>query len=251
MAHMSVNCRSKVLGMPVMLDVLMPQRKGNYKVLYLLHGAGGDHTTWLYKSNVAEYMEKTDIAVIMPSGNNRFYVNNEHGKDYFTFITEELPAMCERVFNISKNPKDRFIAGMSMGGYGACYAALKCPGMYAGAFSYSGALDIGAMYERLAKKDMFAVFGTRQQLDAGDYDLKKLMNRYKDENVDKSTKFFISCGLDDALLPYNRDCYEYMKQQGFSVEYEESAGGHDSEYWDKEIKRTIEIISGWSSDGEV
>ncbi|MBQ4282401.1 MAG: esterase family protein [Lachnospira sp.] len=245
MAHLSINCRSKVLGMPVMLDVLMPQRKGNYKVLYLLHGAGGDHTTWLYKSRIADYMEKTDIAVIMPSGNNRFYVNNEHGKKYFTYITEELPKMCEEIFNISCDAKDRFIAGMSMGGYGAFYAALKCPGMYAGAFSYSGALDIGAMYERLSKKDMFAVFGTRQQLDEGDYDLKKLVNKQGANDVDKFTEFNIACGEEDALLPYNREFYDYMKCAGYNVTYEESPGGHDSEYWDKQVEKTVERIKLW------
>ncbi len=245
MAHLSINCRSKVLGMPIMLDVLMPQRKGDYKVLYLLHGAGGDHTTWLYKSKIAEYMEKTDIAVVMPSGNNRFYVNNEHGKDYFTFITKELPAMCEHVLNISCETKDRFIAGMSMGGYGAFYAALKCPGQYTGAFSYSGCMDIGAMYERLSKKDMFTVFGTRQQLSEGDYDLKKLINSDGASDVDKSTKYYIACGLDDALLPHNREFYDYMKQSGYDVTYEESDGGHDSEYWDIQVRKTVERIVAW------
>ena len=69
--------------MPVMLDVLMPQGHGGYKTLYLLHGAGGDHACWTLKTRIADYVEGKDIAVVMPSGNNRFYVNNVNGKDYF------------------------------------------------------------------------------------------------------------------------------------------------------------------------
>ena len=93
--------------MPVMLDVLMPQGHGGYKTLYLLHGAGGDHACWTLKTRIADYVEGKDIAVVMPSGNNRFYVNNVNGKDYFSFIADELINNCETWFNISRNPEDR------------------------------------------------------------------------------------------------------------------------------------------------
>ena len=47
MAWISINFESKALGMPVMTNVLMPQGRGGYKTLYLLHGAGGDYASWL------------------------------------------------------------------------------------------------------------------------------------------------------------------------------------------------------------
>ena len=46
MAWISINFESKALGMPVMTNVLMPQGRGGYKTLYLLHGAGGDYASW-------------------------------------------------------------------------------------------------------------------------------------------------------------------------------------------------------------
>lgn len=54
MAWISINFESKALGMPVMTNVLMPQGRGGYKTLYLLHGAGGDYASWLLKSRVAD-----------------------------------------------------------------------------------------------------------------------------------------------------------------------------------------------------
>ena len=87
----------------------------------------------------------------MPSGNNRFYVNNVNGKDYFSFIADELINNCETWFNISRNPEDRYIAGMSMGGYGAFYAALKRPKQYNTAFSYSGLLNLIERYDNPAR----------------------------------------------------------------------------------------------------
>ena len=119
MAHLTINYKSSALNMPIMLDVLIPQGRGNYKVLYLLHGAGGDHSSWVLNTRIADYVNTTDIAVVMPSGNNRFYINNIHGKDYYTYAVKELITQCEQWFNISRDPKDRYIAGMSMGGYGA------------------------------------------------------------------------------------------------------------------------------------
>lgn len=105
MAWISINFESKALGMPVMTNVLMPQGRGGYKTLYLLHGAGGDYASWLLKSRVADYAEGNNIAVVMPSGNNKCYVNNRYGKDYFTFLTEELIEKCETWFDLS--PKKR------------------------------------------------------------------------------------------------------------------------------------------------
>ena len=99
MAHLTINYKSSALNMPIMLDVLIPQGRGNYKVLYLLHGAGGDHSSWVLNTRIADYVNTTDIAVVMPSGNNRFYINNIHGKDYYTYAVKELITQCERYDN--------------------------------------------------------------------------------------------------------------------------------------------------------
>ena len=71
MALININYESKTLGMPVMINAIIPQRRGSYKTLYLLHGMGGDYTTWITKSRVADYVDNTDIAVIMVSGDNK------------------------------------------------------------------------------------------------------------------------------------------------------------------------------------
>ena len=71
MALININYESKTLGMPVMINAIIPQGRGSYKTLYLLHGMGGDYTTWITKSRVADYVDNTDIAVIMISGDNK------------------------------------------------------------------------------------------------------------------------------------------------------------------------------------
>ena len=174
MAWISINFESKALGMPVMTNVLMPQGRGGYKTLYLLHGAGGDYASWLLKSRVADYAEGNNIAVVMPSGNNKCYVNNRYGKDYFTFLTEELIEKCETWFDLSPKKEDRFIAGMSMGGYGAVHAALKRSELYGKAFSYSGLLDISERFLRPQGLDLKPVFGEKEDFSTAAADLFEL-----------------------------------------------------------------------------
>ncbi len=247
MAHLSINFKSEALHMPVMADVIMPQGHGGYKTLYLLHGAGGDHTTWCSKSRIEDYVDNKNIAVIMPSGNNKFYVNNEHGKDYFTFITDELPKVCECWFNVSRAVKDRYIAGISMGGYGALYGTLKKPRFYAAAFAMSPYLSAGEAlrdYEQGKCKgigeDLYPVFGDSGNYAQKFYDLCDLVHNLGDN----STKFIINCGLQDNKVSPQicgklADC---MKNHGYNVEFVGETGGHDWDYWDTCIRRIVDII---------
>lgn len=247
MSYLTINFKSKALHMPVMLDVLMPQGHGNYKTLYLLHGAGGDHACWGLKTRIADYAEGKDIAVVMPSGYNRFYVDNINGKDFFTFISDELVKQCENWFDLSRDAGDRYIAGMSMGGYGAFYAALKKPGMYNTAFSYSGLLNIIERYDKPQGIDMFPVFGTRQQLIDNKFDLYELLHKKSDNdkvNVDNSSKFIVTCGTSDPRIHMSREFFNAAKQSGLNVSYYESDGAHDWKYWDECIEQTIKYIAG-------
>ena len=239
MPHLTINFRSKALGMPVMLDVLMPQGRGGYKTLYLLHGAGGDHTSWVLNTRIADYVNNRNIAVVMPSGKNRFYVNNEYGKN----ITEELVNQCEQWFDISRKAEDRYIAGMSMGGYGAVYAGLKKPSMYNTVFSYSGLLNILERYDKPQGIDMFPVFGTRQQLIDNNYDLYTLINQA--ENV--QTKYVIACGTQDPRIHMSRQLSEALTNGGIPNVYRESPGAHDFAYWDYCIEQTVKYICGEES----
>ncbi len=268
MSFLSINFKSDALGMPVVMDALIPQGHGGYKSLYLLHGAGGSHNSWLNKTRIADYVENTDIAVFMPSGNNKFYVNNMNGKDYSTFITEEIVDKCENWFDISQKSCDRYIAGMSMGGYGAIYSALNNMTKYNTAFSYSGLLNISERYDNPQGLRFFVPFGTRQELTDNRYDLydiireihittcgnesgkkcktsEKCVESYVDksvDNVDNFCKFVIECGLSDSRIHMSRDFAKAAKDAGLDVTYREDEGGHDFTYWDGCVERTVRYI---------
>ena len=235
MAWLSADFDSKALHMPVSVDILMPQGHGDYKTIYLLHGAGGDKTTWLLKTRIADYVEGKNVAVIMPSGNNSFYVNQIQGKNYMDYISHELPELCDSWFSLSASKQDRMIAGMSMGGYGAFVNALNNPEVFGYVASFSGLLDVLQRYDRPQGLDMQRVFGRREELVESKNDLFYMTKQYKND-----IRYLIMCGEQDNRLKMNEDLYAQMKDLGYFVEMENSEGKHDFDYWDQCIKKAIE-----------
>ena len=146
MALLEGSLRSEALRMDTAVTVSLPQKmeEAERPVLYLLHGLGDDHTAWVRRSNIDRYANREGIAVIMPEVQRGFYTDMVYGPAYFTYITEELPRLCASLFRVTEDPARTYIAGLSMGGYGALKAALRRPERYAAAGCFSGAVDIRA-----------------------------------------------------------------------------------------------------------
>src|SRR5215213_8161991 len=147
---------SETLGILSLMYVLMPQRKlaemqskraPKLRTLYLLHGHSDDHTAWQRYTSIERYAEGLNLAVVMPAVHLSFYKDMAYGLKYWQFISEEVPALVRDLFLLSSARKDNFVAGLSMGGYGAFKMALTHPERFAAAASLSGALDIRARVE--------------------------------------------------------------------------------------------------------
>ena len=127
------------------------QSESRWPVLYLLHGAGGDHTEWTGATDVEELTAPTDLLVVMPDANadgiegwySDWYNGGDGGQPAWeTFHLTELRQLLERNWQAGD---ERVIAGLSMGGYGAITYAARHPDLFKAAASYSGVLD----YHRL------------------------------------------------------------------------------------------------------
>jgi len=189
--------------------------EGDCPVLYLLHGHTGDEYSWIRGSRIEQYVNKNDIAVVMPGGLNSFYVNSLEGSfNYFDFLSEELPNRVKQFFHVSNKREDTFIAGLSMGGYGAFKQAFNYPEKYAAAASMSGALD-------MVENDLLKL----------STDLKK--------SGKKVPILYQCCGVEDCLYPSNSKFRSHLKALKYDFVYYESPGGHDWDYWDSAIQKII------------
>ena len=158
MALLSVDFFSDVLEVGASMNVVWPQTtehqvgvsggretSGGPPVLYLLHGRTDDHSAWVRNTSIERYAVAAGVAVVMPAVQRSFYTDEVHGDRYWTFLSEELPALVGSMFRVSQRREDTFVAGLSMGGYGAVKWALRDPDRFAAAATMSGALDIRAL----------------------------------------------------------------------------------------------------------
>lgn len=96
----------------------------------------------------------------MPDGENGFYTDMKYGKKHYTFVSEELVNYTRKVFRLSRRRERTFVAGLSMGGYGAFRLALTKPEQYSAAASLSGCLDIIARLDDCPwKNEATAIWG--------------------------------------------------------------------------------------------
>lgn len=258
MAILQVNAPSNTLLRTVTFNVVLPMDKLEEKTeaklptLYLLHGMFGSHEDWLTGTRVARWAGERGIAVVMPSGENRFYVDDaKSGEGYGAFIGEELPAMCRKMFPLSGKREDTAIAGLSMGGYGAMRNGLK----YADTFGHVAALSAAFLLDRpsLVPGDddspsfvqrpgyYEAVFGDPAALPGSDKDYRALALAAKENG--NLPNLYIACGTEDELLGTNRAYHRFLTEQDIPVTYEESPGGHDWDFWDTYIKKVLDWLA--------
>lgn len=251
MAHFAIHCFSDILQMSVNLNVILPQRTirhgftgstpdGKFPVLYLLHGMGDDQTIWQRRTAIERYVEGTPLAVVMPTTHLGFYTDMQHGLPYWSFFSQELPALCRQFFpQLTDRREYTFAAGNSMGGYGAVKLALGMPDQFGKAVSLSGALDLVGMAKHTpATPLMQNIFGSTEQLTGSDNDLLALAEKTCKTHTNLP-KLRICCGTEDSLLPFSRSAKARLIQLGYDVTYQESPGVHDWAYWDTQIRQAI------------
>lgn len=259
MALFTVNHGSTLMNKHMGMNVILPDKakmlddEGNYKVLYLLHGYTGDYTKWLRFSAIERYANETGIAVVMPDAGKSFYTDMTHGDPVFSYITEEVPAHVKKWFPITSDPACTYIAGLSMGGYGAMKIALTYPERYAGAATLSGAL---AMAEILKAKvpedaadwlkrleiDLPLVFGYDTDITETEHDLFTLVTRAKASGK-KLPKLYVSCGTEDFVYPATAAFRDFLTDQKVTFVYDEGPGVHEWGFWDAQIKKFMEQIA--------
>jgi S-formylglutathione hydrolase FrmB len=258
-----VNFLSESLGMRATMSVILPQRsladslqsktkgrrKPKYRTLYLLHGYSDDYTAWHRWTSIERYVEGMNLAVVMPSVHLSFYTDMVHGPNYWQFISEEVPAIVRGMFPLSDKRSDNFVAGLSMGGYGAFKLALTYPGRFAAAASLSGALDIREEVKANDDPDnaawlagMRAIFGNLRKVPGSAHDLFTLAE--KAARSPEKPRLYLCCGTDDSLLADNIRFRDHIKALPFDITYEEGPGEHDWAYWDRMIQRVLAWLPG-------
>ncbi|MEM6855000.1 MAG: alpha/beta hydrolase family protein [Planctomycetota bacterium] len=260
MALLQCEFFSESLKRGVSMNVILPQPVGEsaigidggpagmpehgYPTLWLLHGLSDDHTAWCRRTSIERYVSGLGLAVVMPNVDRSYYADMARGGAYWTFISEELPRVCRRMFRLSSRREDNFTAGLSMGGYGAFKLVLNHPDRYAAAASLSGALDpVGLLNELPERADEWThIFGDPPRVEGTGSDLFA-QSQTLAERGHGQLSLYACCGTGDFIYHHSTKFRDHADAIGLNLTYEEHVGQeHEWGYWDQQIQRVLEWL---------
>lgn len=254
MAFLQVQFYSTTLNVCSTVNVIMPEADQGIgvdaskvgklpKVLYLLHGYSDDHSIWMRRTSVERYAAKYNLAVVMPAVNHSFYNNEVYGERYWDYVSDELPRVMHTFFRLSDKPEDTFVAGLSMGGYGAMKLALTYPERFGAAASFSGSVNFADITDRSLEslQRMDRIFGDAKKAPGSPADLFYLLE--KNAKAPSKPKLYVSCGDKDFLYPAHLKFIPALESFGWDVtRYDKPDTTHSWVFWDEEIEKFINWI---------
>ena len=271
MALMKIDAYAKTMNRTVTLEVIAPvealQPGETMAALYLLHGVQGSFINWSTAVHTFRLLgvnntkRKKKLAIIMVSGDNSFYHNAEdRSANYETFLAEELPLLTRSMLPLSAAREDTYIAGLSMGGYGALRTGLLYPQVFGFAGGLSSALLTQNMKAYMCDEVFFrrrefleAVFnGELEDIEHSDHDVRELSHRLLAQIQAEAKagavetvmpKLYIACGEQDALLPLSQELHEDWDKLGIEHRYEEHEGNHEWAFWEWGLGRILEYLN--------
>lgn len=252
----SVRFQSKLVNSALPYNVILPPgyRAANttrYPVLYLLHGWGGHYTDWITRTNVADYTAQYRMIVVMPEGNDSWYVDSGGvaTDKYETYILKELIPDVDKRYRTIQARYGRAVAGLSMGGYGAIKYGLKYPASFVFAASMSGAFGVtrytqtemgGANWEPFLK-----TFGPPDSETRKANDVFEIARGLSSARVASLPYFYFDCGTEDAGQHFNpnRELSQIFIEKKIPHEYRELPGGHSWVYWDQQVQEVLKLAA--------
>ena len=253
-----LSLKSEILGGERKYAVYLPSdydySNREYPVLYLLHGAGDDHTGWVQFGEVKSITDKanksgvsTSMIIVMPdaqTGKKGYFNDIDQKWNYEDFFFKEFVPFIEKKYRIKSEKRYRAIAGLSMGGGGSFIYALRHPEMFSSACplsGYMGELSYTEFYEKNKEKYK-------------NYRREKLFNYYSNHNALsiiqnqtvenlKSVMWYIDCGDNDFLYEGNSLVHIALKKRGIPHEYRVRNGSHNWTYWRGSLPRVLAFVS--------
>lgn len=261
MALLQVSIFSQALKRTVPLTVILPsdkvlsyesgfQKDKPYKTLYLLHGLLGNYTDWTSNTNIQRLAEDRNLAVVMPSGENSFYIDQPlPNNDFGEYIGKELVELTRRMFPLSHRREDTFIVGLSMGGFGAIRNGLKYYDTFGYIAGLSSAVQIFELPLNAPGRSLFqedACFGNLEDASRSDKNPRVAFERLTQaKKSDPSIRFpeiYMACGFDDGLFSVNRSLADFLISGGVHVTWREAPGGHNWAFWQPQIIKVLEWL---------
>lgn len=221
--HKEVSC---IVILPDLYDKL----QASYPVVYLLHGYSGNYLDWItrvpaLKNDVDEF----HMIIVCPDGGfSSWYFDSpvDSSMRYETFMTQELVPVIDTLYHTIADRAHRGICGLSMGGHGALYLAIRHPDEFGAAASISGGVDIRPFPNNWDIKKRLGDLKTHRE----NWEKNTVINLV-DSLKNGELKIAIDDGVNDIFIKENRALHQKLLRLGIDHDYTERPGGHTWDYW--------------------
>lgn len=245
------NLHSKLMGRAMSYRIIIPadipHDNRRFSVIYLLHGLTGHFDNWTDRTKLAEYAGEMNVIIVTPEGEDGWYTDGatKANDKYESYIIKELVPEIDKKFRTIPDRKNRAIAGLSMGGYGALKFGMKYPEMFSLAGSFSGALGV-ASFPVTGRNDAFmksvnSIFGPADSDTRKANDIFKMIREITPEKTKALPFLYIDCGTEDFLFQNNRDFIDLLVEKQVPHEFRQLPGGHNWAYWDKQVQEFLRV----------
>lgn len=257
MSYVEFEFESKALKRLVSFRAVLPSERFRppYPTLYLLHGLTGNSASWLHYTSIRRLAETKGLAVVMPSGENSFYldilVRDGCLGDFGEYIGRELVDFTRDMLPLSRRREDTCIGGFSMGGYGALRNGLKYHDTFGKIIVFAGAVHFYE-YSREWVRTKGNVAG--ELMNFGDLDATQhtdrnprvLIREIEALNRSDGGQHFpairMTCGDEDSLLDANGALAEALRQAGADVGWYPVPGRHEYQFCDAAMPAMLDWL---------
>ncbi|MDB9821590.1 esterase family protein [Flavobacteriaceae bacterium] len=216
----------------------------SYPVLYLLHGAGGDFTSWTTNvPSLKKYADMYNILIVCPDGGSTsWYLDSPIDKEmkYETYISKELVDAIDKKYKTIPEKTARAITGLSMGGHGAFYLSFKHQDIWGAAGSMSGGLDIRPFPNGWDLPKRLGSYSDHQEY-WEENTVINLVNRIKANDL----KLIFDCGINDFFYEVNEKLHQKLTERNIPHDYIIRPGDHNWNYWANAIKYQLLFFSDY------
>ena len=218
--------------------VILPKSyaEGNtrYPVVYLLHGCGGNYASWItIKPELPQLASQYNLIIVCPDGLiNSWYWNSPLNKDmqFEDYISDEVIRYTDSHYRTIADRSARAISGLSMGGHGAMWNAIRHRDVFGAVGSTSGGLDIRPFPTNWKMQNQLGEFASNKKR-WDEHTVINLIPSLKDGDL----AIIIDCGVDDFFLEVNRRAHQSLLDHNIKHDYIERPGAHNNAYWNNSI----------------
>lgn len=236
----TVNVYSPSMAKELKNIVILPadyssQPQQTFPVVYLLHGHGGNYTTWLtqVKPDLPRIASEYGMIIVCPEGEDSWYWNSpvSSKKQFETYICYELQDHMEERYRTRNDRHSRAITGFSMGGHGALWLAFRHPDIFGACGSMSGGVDIRPFPNNWNMKDQLGTYADNPKR----WDEHTVINQIPYKTDFGTLAIIIDCGTEDFFFQVNNQLHEKMLKLKIPHDYIIRPGGHTQAYWNNAI----------------